>query len=375
MSCKRIQVFAILAICALDFNAQIKEDISAFLRENLELKDLEVGASIGSTGIGLDAAATLGNYARVRTGFTYMPRFKITSDFSVDVNGQKIDDDKLRRMKDMMNGFTGTEMRDNIDMIMRPTWGNFKFLVDIMPLRDKRWNFTVGFYAGPSQIANAVNKENGTSTLVAVNTYNTLYNRACMGESMFSYEDNKHEMHYADFPASFAEKIVEMRMMGMPLGRFRADGDRAMMVPDENYQARATMSVNKFRPYLGAGFKTNLSKDGAFRMAIDAGVLFWGGHPSIYVDNVYKTADAYNPDTGVYDMVAWDEETFQRQLEAGEVNIDECWIREQPQRIDLTRDVYNIRGKVGDMVKTTKNLRCYPMLSITFSWRLPKFWQ
>ena len=38
-----------------------------------------------------------------------------------------------------------------------------------------------------------------------------------------------------------------------------------------------------------------------------------------------------------------------------------------PQRIDLTRDVSDIRGKVGNMVRTTKKFTCYPMLSITFS--------
>ena len=373
MNYKRIQVLAILFTCTLNFNAQVKENISELLSENLELKDLEAGVSIGTTGIGADVTATLGEYARIRTGFTYMPRFRMTSNFSVDMNGRKIDEDKLRRMKDMMSGFTGMEMQDNIDIIMKPTWSNFKFLIDFMPLRDKRWNVTVGFYAGPSQIANAINSADGTATLVAVNTYNTLYNRACMGESMFSYEDNQHIIHNADFPSSFAEKIVEMRMMGMPLGHFY-DGDRAMMVPDANYQARATMHVNKFRPYLGAGFKTNLSKDGAFRMTVDAGVMFWGGHPSIYVNNVYKTADVYDPDSGVYDMVTWDEKKFQEQLETGDINIDECWIKEQPQRIDLTRDVYNIKGKVGDMVKTAKVFRCYPMLSVTFNWRLPKFW-
>ena len=373
MRFKGILVFTILSICAYDTNAQLKENISDFISENLEFKELEAGATISSTGLGIDVAATLGEYARIRTGFTYMPRFRMTSNFSVDMNGRNADEDKIRRMKDMMSGFTGVEMKDNVDMIMKPTWGNFKFLIDIMPLKDKRWNLTVGFYAGPSRIANAVNSADETATLVAVNTYNTLYNRACMGESMFSYEDNAHVIHNADFPASFAEKIVNMRMMGMPLGYFYS-GERAMMVPDENYQARATMHVNKLRPYIGLGYKTNLSKNGAFRMAVDAGAMFWGGHPSIYVNNVYKTADVYDTDSGVYDMVAWDEDKFQQQLETGEINIDECWIKEQPQRIDITRDVYYIKGKVGDMVKTAKQFKCYPVLSVTFSWRLPKFW-
>ena len=35
--------------------------------------------------------------------------------------------------------------------------------------------------------------------------------------------------------------------------------------------------------------------------------------------------------------------------------------------VDLTRDVADIRGKVGDMVKTVKKFSCLPMVGITIS--------
>ncbi|MBQ2459537.1 MAG: hypothetical protein II505_02560, partial [Bacteroidaceae bacterium] len=59
--------------------------------------------------------------------------------------------------------------------------------------------------------------------------------------------------------------------------------------------------------------------------------------------------------------VAWNQETFDA---TGEVSLS--W-DDKAMRIDLTRDVSNIRGKVGDMVKTVRRFTCYPVLSLTVS--------
>ena len=77
-----------------------------------------------------------------------------------------------------------------------------------------------------------------------------------------------------------------------------------------------------------------------------------GGSPSVYVDNVYRV-DSSEP----YDMIYWDNNNF-------------SWAEQTPMRIDLTRDVTNIPGKVGDMVSTIKKFKCWPVVSITFSHRL-----
>ena len=87
-------------------------------------------------------------------------------------------------------------------------------------------------------------------------------------------------------------------------------------------------------------------------MAIDAGVMFMGGSPSVYIDNVYRVDN-----TEPYDMISWDNEKFE-------------WVEQTPQRIDLTRDVTDVPGKVGDMVSTIKKFKCWPVVSITFSHRL-----
>ena len=38
---------------------------------------MDLGLSISSTGIGADIAMPVGDYVRLRTGFTYMPKFTL----------------------------------------------------------------------------------------------------------------------------------------------------------------------------------------------------------------------------------------------------------------------------------------------------------
>jgi hypothetical protein len=311
---------------------------------------MDLGVNVSSTGIGADIAMPVGDYVRVRAGFTYMPKFNINSNFNVKFMGD-VSGDKLRRMQDMMSYFTGEPMKDNIDMKMTPTWTQFKFLVDIMPFKNnKHWNVTLGFYAGPSTIGEALNDPSDNTTLVGINMYNSMYIRACKGEPMIKYEDSNGKYHYLDING-LADRLIEARMMGAYMGNF-PDGSKAVMVPDKYNQAKAEMSVSKIRPYVGLGYTTNLSRDHRFKLAVDAGVMFLGGSPSIYIDNVYRV-DSSEP----YDMISWDFDSFD-------------WVEQTPQRIDLTRDVTNIPGKVGDMVKTVKKFKCWPVLGVTFSYRL-----
>ena len=316
---------------------------------------MNLGVNVSSTGIGADIALPVGDYVRVRAGFTYMPKFNINSNFKVDFTGN-VSEDKFRRMKDMMSYVTGEPMKDNIDMKMSPTWTQFKFLIDVMPFKNnKHWSLTLGFFAGPSAIGEAVNDPTDCATLVGINMYNNMYIKACKGEPLFRYEDSNGKYHSLDV-GGLSDHLIEARMMGAPMGTF-ADGSKAIMVPNRYNQAEAEMTISKFRPYLGLGYNTLLSKNGKWRMDVDAGVMFLGGSPHVYVDNVYhvNTSDDY-------DMISWDMDKF---LETGD-----GWVEQTPQRIDLTRDVTDIPGKVGDMVSTIKKFKCWPVLGITFSYRL-----
>lgn len=327
---------------------------------------MDLGVSVSSTGIGADIAMPVGDYVRLRAGFTYMPKFHLNSSFGIDFMGD-ISDDKLRRMKNVMRDFSGQVIRDKVDMQMKPTWTSFKFLVDVFPIpNNKHWSITAGFYAGPSRIGEAINDESAIPMLAAVNMYNNIYAKACLGEYLYNVEFEDGSMHHGDIP--FPNEFIKTGMMGMPLGRF-ADGDRAVMVPSENCLAKAEMEVSKFRPYIGLGYNTTLSKNARWKMAVDAGVLFWGGKPKVYVDNVYKVRSIEEDSQYYYYNTIWlPKDEYGDYCYDGEGNL--ISIDAPTQRIDLIRDVTGIPGKVGDMVNTVKKFKCWPVVSLTFSYKL-----
>lgn len=342
----------LILLCPLTVVAQAKFDF---------FNHMDLGVSIGVTGIGANVAMPVGDYVRVRTGFTYMPRFQMKSNFAVETSSLNVDRNMMRRMKDVMKNFTGVEPQENVDAIMQPTFEDFSFLVGLFPFRNnKHWNVTLGFFAGPSRIGKAVNSESGYPTLVAVNTYNTMYGKAVRGEELFVNpfdESGKQGTENATLPQELLNKMVETGMMGMPMGCF-SDGDKAMMIPDANYVAKAEMKVNKFRPYLGLGYTAALSRDGRYSISVDAGIMLWGGHPSVYVDNVYKLKSIDEDEIYYYYDTVWQRKE------------DNDYEYVSSLRIDITRDVQDVKWKVGDMVRIVNHFKCFPMFSISFSRRL-----
>ena len=97
------------------------------------------------------------------------------------------------------------------------------------------------------------------------------------------------------------------------------------MEPDNNCQVSAKATVNSFRPYLGFGYGGRLlKKDDRYQVSFDAGLMFWGGTPDII------THDGTN----------------------------------------LSKDVINIGGKVGDYVDLIKGVKAFPVLNLRITRRL-----
>lgn len=309
---------------------------------------MDLGLSLSTTGIGADISMPAGDWVRLRAGFTYMPKFTLRSGFQVKFDEATLNDATIEQMMDMMHSFTGIRVDEYVDMDMQPTFGNFRFMVDVLPFKKNRhWHFTAGFYAGPSRAGIARNAREEGPSLMAVQIYNTLYQKFYRGES---FQIGGHDV---DVPPEVSDKVVSFGMLGMSLGRF-ADGDRAMMVPKPNSCiADARMDISRFRPYVGVGYSTTLSRNKRVSFTADMGVMTWGGKPHVYVDNVYKVNLSQNG----YDMVRWDDETS-------------SWMDVKPMRIDLIRDVSGIDGKVGDMVRVVRHFRCMPIVNLTFSYKL-----
>ena len=324
-------------------------------------KHLDVGVNAGSTGIGLDVATPMGDYARLRAGFTYMPRVRMTANFGVSLGdsayhrrydpatGKRTD--KLGKMIDYMQDLTGMTIEDNVDMVYKPTYYNAKLLVDLFPFQDKRWHFTVGFYCGSREIGRAVNSVEDAATLAGVSFYNYIYDKVSednpniFGDLIAITPDaldrvkplflnaGRMGMHVGRYKHDVYGQVPVVDELGYPVydddgnpmyetGIIHAKGSYYMMTPDEkDCTVKCYAKTHRFKPYLGVGYTGAITRDKLWNLDLDMGVLFWGGSPDIY------THDGTN----------------------------------------LTQDVYGIQGKVGRYIDAISAIKVFPVLEVRVS--------
>ena len=303
---------------------------------------LDLGVTLGTTGIGLDAAMPVGDYVKLRTGFEVMPRFNYDMNFGVesfDGTGTSIDQSTFNRMADVLYGLTGFKVDQNVTMKGKPTMWNFKFMVDVYPFKNnKHWHFTAGFHWGPSKIAEAVNAQEDSPSLFAVGMYNHIYDVAyadwVLDIPTPLIETETTGAVYMD--PSMEKTILSMGRMGIPIGKYSHDmtdaqgnvhkqGETYYMQPNENSMVTVDARTNSFKPYLGVGYEGRLIKgNDNYKIGFDAGLMFWGGTPSII------THDG----------------------------------------MDLANDVEDINGKVGDYVKLIKGVKAFPVLNLRITRRI-----
>ena len=303
---------------------------------------LDLGVTLGTTGIGLDAAMPVGDYVKLRTGFEVMPRFNYDMNFGVesfDGTGTSIDQSTFNRMADVLYGLTGFKVDQNITMKGKPTMWNFKFMVDVYPFKNnKHWHVTAGFHWGPSKIAEAVNAQEDSPSLFAVGMYNHIYDVAyadwVLDIPTPLIETETTGAMYMD--PNTEKAILSMGRMGIPIGKYSHDmtdaqgnvhkqGETYYMLPNENSMVTVEARTNSFKPYLGVGYEGRLIKgNDNYKIGFDAGLMFWGGTPSII------THDG----------------------------------------MDLANDVEDINGKVGDYVKLIKGVKAFPVLNLRITRRI-----
>jgi hypothetical protein len=290
---------------------------------------LDLGVTLGTTGIGLDAAMPVGNYVKLRTGLEVMPRFNYDMHFGVESYGEGgvPSSASLDRMSEVLYGLTGFKVDQDITMKGKPTMWNFKFLVDVYPFKNnKHWHVTAGFHWGPSKIAEAVNAQEDSPSLFAVGMYNHLYDVSyqtiVLKDPVPIISTQTTGDLYLD--PMIEKKIVEFGRMGIPVGKFD-DGTTYYMQPNENSMVYADAYVNSFKPYLGIGYEGRLIKgNDNYKIGFDAGLMFWGGTPDII------THDGTN----------------------------------------LSKDVTDIQGKVGRYVDFVKGVKTFPVLNLRITRRI-----
>lgn len=352
------------------------------LAQNVKpFQHLDVSLNAGSTGIGVDIGTPIADWMGVRAGFTYMPHFHYHMNFDVglyDDNGvaQK---SKFEKLSNRLEQITGYKVDERIGMIGEPVFNQFKFMMDFYPLRHNRhWRITAGFFLGKRRIAKAYNRPEDMTSLVGVNIYNNLYDKVLRGEPITVagrsvYVDPKvmqnygrmaiymgdytHDITY-DHDTYYEEDIIcdenftylKPGAEGKDVSELTEDdyykidevmhqkgdvehsagevihkaGEPYMMTPDKNGMATARMLVNSFRPYVGIGYDGRIIRgDDRYHIGFDAGIMMWGGTPSVI------THDG----------------------------------------TDLTHDVTNVPGKVGDYVSIVRKFKVFPVVSLRLTRR------
>lgn len=377
---KRI-VLAIAAVCTLTA-AQAQDstavspkasgfNLGSWMKQNKVFQNLDVSLTAGTTGIGFDVASKIGKNVQLRAGYEFMPRFNKSLYFPIEIGGQPARqydangnrvESRFDRLAKMLQQVTGYEVKDEVEMIGKPTLNNFKFLVDVFPFRNKHWHVTAGFYWGKSQFAYAENSTTAMTSLLAVGMFNQLYERAVdVDKPLFEFDNiviwdfsaggvslseriagyggrmgfhvgnYKHDIYYTypedvwsepgeyDDPDDFEPELIHAKGETVLLHKA---GDPYMMEPGADSMVKVRAKSNSFKPYLGFGYGGRLLKNrDDWHVSFDAGMMFWGGTPDLI------THDGTN----------------------------------------LTQDVTDITGKVGDWVDFLGGIKVYPVLSVRFT--------
>ena len=338
-----ISVFAFVLIAS----------VNVFSQSSPAFKHLDLSLTAGTTGIGFDVASPMGNYLRLRAGFSIMPRFQKDLHFDIQVGDDAATSaQKFNTLRGYLKDFLGQDVDDQVTMVGRPTYSNFNLLVDVFPFKkNKHWYFTAGFYLGKDNIADCINDLSVSSTLTCVNIYNKIYNDFNQIEvgkrtelNLFG-RDIVIDLADPDFPhmeigdewidldPSNLDQSIPIRMrdrlrncgdMKIHVGDFK-DGTPYYMYPDDNCTVSAKGFANVFKPYLGFGYGGRLSKKSdKYFISFDCGAMFWGGKPDII------THDGVN----------------------------------------LTHDLINIRGSVKDYVDLISAFKVMPVLNLRISRRI-----
>ena len=284
---------------------------------------LELAATVGTSGIGLEVAMPVTKWARIRLGGDYMPRVTTSINFGLDAyTPDGLSSSSFGRMQELMEQISGFEIDQNVKMNCNPTMSNAKLLIDIMPLRDKRWHLTVGTYYGAATLGRARNDISEMPSLLGVGMYNRLYEYV-MTTDFFEtpiYNDFYLDPDVAD---KLQEKLGKYGRVGVHLGDYR-DGTPYIMEPDTDGMLKARVRVNRWKPYFGFGFGSSLKGCPRLSISFDCGVMTYGGTPKVI------THDG----------------------------------------VDLGSDIENLRGKVKTYVNAITAFKVYPVLNARFAYTI-----
>lgn len=129
-------------------------------------------------------------------------------------------------------------------------------LFDFFPSNQSSFHITAGAYLGSDKVAEVYNKEDGS--LAAVTAYNRV--------------------------------VPNSQKAGYTLGDY-------FLTPDENGNVNGSVTVAKFRPYVGIGFGRPVPTKNRVACNFDLGVQFWG-KPDVVCQGQKLEEEHLNGDDG-----------------------------------------------------------------------------
>lgn len=333
MNFKQIICGLMMLLCSgasfLTKGENLFSDFASWCRAHNVADKLEAGVSVSSLGLGLDFSTPVTRWASLRAGVTWTPRMKVPMYFDLNTYADGMPTGNFDNVRDMLYNMTGIEMDERVGMKGSVSMVNFKLMVDVYPFQNNRhWHFTAGFFAGTSEIAKAYNNGDEKTTLAGINIYNRAYEYFTTLEDIFNVPlGGGVYMDWQDV-LELQERFRRYGRMGIHVGDFK-DGTPYLMEPAPDATISAKAFVNHFKPYLGAGYSTDLDKNGRWHFSAEIGAVFWGGSPKV-INYDWKTG----------------------------------------REVNFTTDLKNIRGKVGDYMKIVRGLPVYPLLEFRFSYSI-----
>lgn len=290
---------------------------------------LDVGISAGSMGIGLELKTPVTKWVDLRVGFDWFPTFNKDIRFNLNTYASGLPTGNFNKVANLVYEMTGIEMDATVKMNGTASMSNFKLMVDVFPVPSNRhWHITAGFYAGTSMAAKAINDYQEKPTLVGLNIYNRAYEYFTNITDIFNVPLGGGAYMDPDLVEKLMERFEKYGRMGIHIGDFK-DGTPYIMEPAPDGTVSARAYINHFKPYLGAGYSTNLDKAGKWNFGVDVGAVFWGGVPDV-INHDYATG----------------------------------------RDVNFTKDLIHLRRKVEKYVKIFKALPVYPGVAVRISYNI-----
>lgn len=202
-----------------------------------------LSGGIGTTGFTADFGTMVGNHIGLRGGIDYMPKINYSDELDLNhvFDVYHIDPDFLP------DGIDVADMPTTVDV--KGTFDSFTghALLDVYPSGNHGFHITLGaYFAGKEKVLYARNQEEGSLMMVS--------------------DFNARRGAFALVPESYG--LVTARM-----GKYD-------LMPDDNGNVNAYVTVKKIRPYAGLGFGRAVPNSG-LNCQFDLGVQFWGT-PKVY---------------------------------------------------------------------------------------------